>query len=144
MFENMIKASEIYKENMERLAGKKASEGYQREIVAGYYALQNNLKPGEPLATRSLNAVNEIIRLAADGKGNAPHRGTFYGLAQGFTEYYSAGDGTGKGSMDLKKAYSSNMGTGMEHKERFIDTLTDGSKLVAAHKAGKATLALAI
>ena len=143
MFENMIKASEIYKGRMEALAEVKASEGFQRELIAGYLALENNVKPGQPLATRSMNAVNEIARLASDGRGNAAHRTTLYGLANGATEYWSEGDGTGRGGASFKKAYSSNMGTGMEHKEKFIESLADTKLRHAIHKAGKAVLALA-
>ena len=102
---------------METLADISADRATMRHIPQGYFL---SIGDGESLATRSINACEEISRLAFKGMGN--HGETLYDLANGATEYWTSGDGVGKGkSVNLaSRTYKANFAGAADHKSRFV------------------------
>jgi hypothetical protein len=125
-----------FSDTMERLASVTVSQESAEKIVAGYFAIGQELKPDVALATRSKNAVEEIVRLSYKGRGNVG--GNLYDLLNGATEYWSEGEGSGKGSGRDKgrKVYSANLGRAMEHKRNFAAMIADGGSLQKMRIAG--------
>lgn len=129
---------------METLASISADQQAMRAIPKGYFL---SIGDGEALATRSLNACEEISRLSFKGMGN--HGETLYDLANGATEYWTSGDGVGKGkdSNLASRAYKANFAGAADHKSRFVAGLlneeTRNSWLKAGRKLDSVTLAFA-
>jgi hypothetical protein len=89
-------------------------------MAAGYFAITTDAKDNK-LSTRSLNAAREIARLAANGIGNIGR--TLYDLANGATEYWTSGEGTGRNASVASRTYRSQLGSAAEHKRNFIAML---------------------
>jgi hypothetical protein len=125
-----------FAETMQSLASQTVSQESAEKIVAGYFAIGQELKPDVALATRSKNAVEEIVRLSYKGRGNVG--GNLYDLLNGATEYWSEGDGSGKGTARDKgrKVYSANFGRAMEHKRNFAAMISHGGTLQKMRIAG--------
>ena len=130
----ILKGRSDFVECMDELAKIDADVRALREIPLGYF-LANTGK--DELATRSLNASDEITRLAHKGLGNRGE--TLYDLANGATEYWTSGEGTGKGSTPAtSRKYKAEFGTAAEHKTRFVaglmhdETRKEWQKLGAA------------
>lgn len=106
---------------MEELAQIDADTRQLANIPLGYFASMQDKK--EELATRSLNAGEEITRLAYRGKGNSGR--TLYDLANGATEYWTSGEGTGKKSDTSERMYKAEFAGAADHKTRFVQGLLD-------------------
>jgi hypothetical protein len=66
----------------------------------------------------------EIVSLARNGSGK--RGGNMFYLAQGATEFWTRGNGTGGSNKDLgRKAYSAEFGLGMENKRSFVSALVN-------------------
>ena len=108
-------------ECMQELAAIDSDTRAMRQIPLGYFASMQDKQ--DELATRSLNAAEEITRLAYKGRGN---RGvSLYDLANGATEYWTSGDGTGKQSNANERMYKAEFAGAAEHKTRFVQGLLD-------------------
>ena len=108
-------------ECMQELAAIDSDTRAMRQIPLGYFASMQDKQ--DELATRSLNAAEEITRLAYKGRGN---RGvSLYDLANGATEYWTSGDGTGKQSNASERMYKAEFAGAAEHKTRFVQGLLD-------------------
>ena len=105
---------------MEELAKIDSDTRALRHIPLGYFA---SMQDSTELATRSLNASEEITRLAYRGKGN--NGSSLYDLANGATEYWTSGDGTGKQSNASERMYKAEFAGAAEHKTRFVAGLMD-------------------
>lgn len=107
-----------------------------KQITAGYFAENTD----NMLSTRSFNAVEEIVNLHSRGIGN---RGkSMYDLFNGFTEYYTHGNGTGKKGTRETKAYKAAMGAAADHKNAFVDILVDPDRRNEVQHKGERALAL--
>lgn len=103
------------------------------KFVAGF--LGEKTKAGETLSTRTLNQMREIVALAWNGAGNKG--GNMFYLAQGATEFWTRGSGTGgESKMIGRKAYSSEFGLGMENKKNFVASLSDPERREKLIKIG--------
>lgn len=106
---------------MEELAKIDATTASLRQIPLGYFASMQ--EKTDELATRSLNASEEITRLAYRGRGN--NGASLYDLANGATEYWTSGEGTGKQSNASERMYKAEFAGAAEHKTRFVAGLLD-------------------
>jgi hypothetical protein len=73
-----------------------------------------------------MNAAREIADLFANGIGNNGRN--LYDLANGATEYWTSGEGTGRNASIASRTYRSQLGSAAEHKRRFIGMLADDEK----------------
>lgn len=97
-------------------------------------------------SSRVVNDAEAVAQLFVSGKGNKG--ASVCDLLDGFTEYYTSGDGTGSERVSVfKKMYSSEFGTGAERKVQILNALqrTDGdfisdSELNALVSAGEKLL----
>lgn len=104
---------------MEELAQIDADTRQLANIPLGYFASMQDKT--DELATRSMNAAEEITRLAYRGKGNSGR--TLYDLANGGTEFWTSGDGTGKKSDSAERMYKAEFAGAADHKTRFVQGL---------------------
>lgn len=107
-------------------------------MATGYFCLATDKVE---LSSRCHNAANEISYLFARGVGNKGQ--TLYDLANGATEYWTSGAGTGKTLSDGNRLYRSAMGTAASHKQNFIAMLANDDRRKEALRLGKDSLALA-
>jgi hypothetical protein len=111
-----------FEEQMGELYAIECDLSKAERFVAGYLA--DKTKTEEKLSTRSLNQMTEIVSLAWNGSGN--RGGNMFYLAQGATEFWTRGNGTGGSNKDLgRKAYSAEFGLGMENKRSFVSSLVN-------------------
>jgi hypothetical protein len=116
-------------------------------MAAGYFCLETDKAE---LSTRSMNAAQGIATLFSRGIGNKGE--TLYDLANGATEYWTSGEGTGSTKVDrfgkpvtsrADRAYRSQMGSAATHKESFVAMLANDDRRKEALTLGKQALALA-
>lgn len=125
-------------EVMEYLDSISVTNENARLIAYGYFVMKTEQ---EELSTRSTNAAESIHELFNHGKGNKGR--SLYDLANGATEYWTHGDGTGKRSDRIKKAYAANFGSAAEHKTNFIHLLANPRKVTDLMEKGEKALAAA-
>lgn len=119
---NILLGRRQFEEKMAELYSVECDLSKAERFVAGYLA--DKTKANEKLSTRSLNQMTEIVSLAWNGAGN--RGGNMFYLAQGATEFWTRGNGTGGVNKDLgRKAYSAEFGLGMENKRNFVGALVD-------------------
>lgn len=138
-----FKGRDKFAEIMADLYATDCTTEFAEKFTTGYVAQKAGNKD-KPLATRGFNQVSEILRLSTDGKGNEGNRknpNLFY-LAQGATDYWTRGDGTGKGRDTGKKAFSSEFGGGMDNKIQFIQALAEPKKRAELVSLGDKILSL--
>jgi hypothetical protein len=111
----ILKGRTQFVECMEELAKIQADIRAMREIPKGYFLANQG---SDELATRSLNACEEITRLSHNGRGN--YGETLYDLANGATEYWTSGDGCGKKASAAERKYKAEFGMAADHKTRFV------------------------
>jgi len=122
---NVLLGRRQFEEKMGELYSIDCDISKAEKFTAGFFAEKTNAK--ETLSTRTKNQVDEVVRLAWNGKGNKGDN-LFY-LAQGATEFWTTGLGTGGESRDTgRKAFSADFGTGMDQKTAFLRDLTDSDK----------------
>lgn len=137
----VIKGRAEFKAQMEELESISVTAEKARKIVAGYMSMTPGMdanSPIEPLATRSKNAVEEIIELFGNGKGNKGQ--TLYDLFNGGTDYWTNGSGTGKKSTGAEKAYKANFGGAAQHKADFLQSLLDSGEREVLFNNGEKAL----
>lgn len=123
---------------MEYLSSCKVDHNDALAMAAGYFCLQTDKVE---LSSRSINAAEGIATLFARGTGNTGE--TLYDLANGATEYWTHGDGTGKTLDAGARLYRSAMGSAAEHKQSFVALLANESRRNEALRIGRDALALA-
>lgn len=100
----------------------------------GEIAENGEFKPGkEDLSTQQINSTREAAILFARGRGNTGS--TLYDAFNGFTDYYTEGEGTGKKSTLAERHGKSEFGKAAEHKTEFYNRV---SAIVEAGKLGEA------
>ncbi len=107
-------------------------------MAAGYFCLQTDKVE---LSTRCINAAEGIATLFARGIGNSGE--TLYDLANGATEYWTHGEGTGKTLGAGARLYRSAMGAAAEHKQAFVAMLANEDRRKQALALGRDAIALA-
>lgn len=107
---------------MEYLANHACDANDALAMASGYFAITTDAKDNK-LSTRAMNSAREIARLAANGIGNVGR--SLYDLANGATEYWTSGEGVGRGASVASKVYRSQLGSAADHKRRFIAMLAD-------------------
>lgn len=125
-------------EVMEYLSSCKVDHNDALAMAAGYFCLQTDKVE---LSSRCINAAEGIATLFARGVGNTGE--TLYDLANGATEYWTHGDGTGKTLNAGARLYRSAMGAAAEHKQAFVAMLANESRRNEALRIGRDALALA-
>ncbi len=132
----ILSGRQQYSETMEGLASQNATQESCEKIVSGYFAITQDVKADKALSTRSRNAVDSIVELAWKGRGNVG--GNLYDLLNGFTEFYSEGEGSGNSNTRDKgrKVFSANFGKAMDHKRTFSDMISNGGTLQKMRIAG--------
>jgi hypothetical protein len=135
----ILKGRTKLKEVMEYLASHKCDHNDALAMAAGYFAVSTG---EEELSTRSMNAASEIATLFS--RGIACNGQNLYDLANGATEYWTTGDGTGKkGATAGSRLYRSSMGIAATHKEAFVAMLADDTQRKKALEMGKESIKLA-
>jgi hypothetical protein len=120
---NVFHGRRQFEEAMGEIFGINCDVSTAEKFTAGYFAEKTNSKD-DALSTRSLNQAREIVSLAWNGRGNKG--GNFFYLAQGATDFWTSGNGTGGESRDMgKKVFSSEFGSGMDNKKAFISSLVN-------------------
>lgn len=113
---------------MELLDEMKLTAAKARHIVGGWFATEQAMgKAIEPLATRSRDSVEQIIHLFAHGQGN--EGASAYDLLNGFTEYFTHGEGCGKKATTAEKAYKANFGGAAARKDAFFESLLNPAEI---------------
>jgi hypothetical protein len=119
---NTLLGRRAFEEKMAELFTVECDLSKAERFVAGFLA--DKTKADEKLSTRSFNQMSEIVSLAWNGAGN--RGGNMFYLAQGATEYWTRGNGTGGANKDLgRKAFSSEFGLGMDNKCNFLAALSN-------------------
>jgi hypothetical protein len=139
LFKAILKGRAELTEVMKYLESNKCSENEALGIAAGFFCMETH---SEKLSTRAMNDAQGIAGLFSHGVGNKGE--TLYDLANGATEYYTSGQGTGKRKTSLAdRTHRSTMGSAASHKEAFIKMLADENCRNKALKLGKQAIALA-
>ena len=139
LFNAILKGRANLKEVMEYLESNKCDHNDALAMAAGYFCLETDKAE---LSTRAMNSAQGIATLFSRGIGNKGE--TLYDLANGATEYYTSGEGTGKGKTSVAdRTYRSVMGSAATHKEAFVAMLANEDRRKDALKLGKQALALA-
>ena len=136
----ILKGRTEMKEVMTYLASCKVDANDALAMAAGYFCeVTGNVR----LSTRAMNAASEIVNLFAIGLGNFGKN--LYDLANGATEYWTTGEGTGKSgaTTTASRIYRSQLGQAADHKVRFISMLANEDRRNAALALGKDAVALA-
>lgn len=125
-----------YKEQMEYLVSVPCDNTRAVNLAMGYFQSQVPDDNQKGVSTRSINQSHAIQDLFARGTGN--YGKTLYDLANGATEYWTSGDGTGKNVTMAQKAYKSKFGVAADHKTRFVNILGyDSDKLDEIAEKGR-------
>ena len=126
------------KNTMEYLASIECDGQKAIALAMGYFAQSTG---DTKLSTRSKNAANELATLFSRGIGN--NGKSLYDLANGATQYWTSGEGTGKKNTDVEtRAYKSEMGTAAEHKIKFVQMLALDNERNEALELGAQSLAI--
>lgn len=134
---NIFLGRKQFEEKMAELYSIPCDISTAEKFVAGYLA--DKTKAEETLSTRSRNQLSEIVSLTWNGAGN--RGGNMFYLAQGATEFWTKGNGTGGSNKDLgRKAYSAEFGLGMENKRNFVGALTNQIQREKYIKRGEVVL----
>lgn len=140
LFSAILKGRANLKEVMEYLEENKCDHNDALAMAAGYFCLETGK---EELSSRSMNAAEGIATLFTRGIGNKGE--TLYDLANGATEYWTSGNGTGKGKTSLAdRTYRSTMGSAATHKESFVAMLANDDRRKDALRLGKNAIALSL
>ncbi len=147
LFNAILKGRANLKEVMEYLESNKCDANDALAMACGYFCLETDKAE---LSTRAMNAAQGIVTLFSRGIGNKGE--TLYDLANGATEYWTSGDGTGSRKFTRNgkpvtsaadRAYRSQMGSAATHKEAFVAMLANDDRRKDALRLGKQALALA-
>lgn len=139
LFNAILKGRANLKEVMEYLESNKCDHNDALAMAAGYFCLETDKAE---LSTRAMNAAQGIATLFSRGIGNKGE--SLYDLANGATEYWTSGEGTGKGKTSAAdRTYRSVMGSAATHKEAFVAMLANDDRRKDALNLGKQALALA-
>lgn len=139
LFNAILKGRANLQEVMEYLEQNKCDANDALAMAAGYFCLETDKAE---LSTRAMNAAQGIATLFSRGIGNKGE--TLYDLANGATEYWTSGEGTGKGKTSLAdRTYRSQMGSAATHKEAFVAMLANDDRRKDAMRLGKQAIALA-
>jgi hypothetical protein len=134
---NILLGRRQFEEKMAELYSIPCDLSTAERFTAGYLA--DKTKAEEKLSTRSLNQLSEIVSLAWNGAGN--RGGNMFYLAQGATEFWTRGNGTGGANKDVgRKAYSADYGLGMENKCSFLAALSNPTQRDKFIKRGDSIL----
>lgn len=127
-----------FRSNMEYLAGVSCDANTAELLALGFFATQT----GETkLSTRSKNSAEEISTLFSRGDGNLGR--SLYDVLNGFTQFYTSGNGTGKKANQADKAFKANYGAAADHKSTFANMLLDpGTVAMLTEKGREARLEL--
>jgi len=92
-------------------------------VLAGYFTEEES----EEISSRSFNRIEPIKTLFRKGKGNSGDNR--YDLFNGFTEYFTSGEGAGGSKADKAKRLTvSQFGKAADHKEQFLELLLDDNR----------------
>jgi hypothetical protein len=137
IFNDTLHGRRVFEEKMAELYSIECDLSKAERFVAGFLA--DKTKAEEKLSTRTFNQMTEIVSLAWNGAGN--RGGNLFYLAQGATEYWTRGNGTGGMNKDLgRKAFSSEFGLGMDNKCNFLSALSNPSQREKFIKRGDLVL----
>jgi len=138
---NIFHGRRQFEEKMQELYGIDCDVSKAERFTVGYLADKTNAKD-DALSTRSMNQARDIVSLAWNGRGN--RGGNLFYLAQGATEFWTSGNGTGGVNRDLgKKVFSSEFGSGMDSKVDFVSALLNQDRREKLMKLGDKVLVAA-
>ncbi len=101
-------------------------------VLAGFFTDEEDTE----MSTRSFNRIEPIKHLFRKGKGN--HGANRYDLFNGFTEYFTSGDGAGgKKATESERQTVSQFGAAARHKESFLTFLLDEEKYMETKERGE-------
>lgn len=135
----VLKGREDFKTNLEYYASVAISAKDVNHLFAGYFARVN---ASDALATRSLNAIEELTTLFSCGIANQGR--TLYDVFNAATEYWTHGNGTGKKADKLEKAFKARFGTASDHKAMLSNLLLSPSSVAEMISKGERVLSLSV
>lgn len=134
---NILHGRRQFEEKMAELYSINCDQALAEKFTAGFLAEKTNTK--DVLSTRTQNQLSEIVSLAWNGAGN--RGGNMFYLAQGATEFWTRGNGTGSATRDIgKKAFSAEFGSGMDNKLSFVSSLVNEDRRNKLIKLGDMVL----
>jgi hypothetical protein len=123
-FQSVLYGRQRIMENMDYLQTLTLESPTEAAYAAAGFLSGRVGERAESLSTRSYNRAEEIKALTVRGMGNSGK--SRYDLFNGFTEYFTHGDGAGGSKADKSKRWSvGNFGMAAKHKEDFLTLLTD-------------------
>jgi hypothetical protein len=139
LFNAILKQRANFKEVMEYLATHRCDANDALCMAAGYFVETTD---SITLSTRAMNAAQSIATLFSRGVGNKGE--SLYDLVNGATEYWTHGEGVGKGPKvnDSQRTYRAAMGTAAGHKETFLAFLANDDKRAEMKDKGREAVAL--
>jgi hypothetical protein len=111
------KQAKAYSVLAQQLGNKAINQTEAEAIIIEILARDN----GGRVTTNLKNAKDEILRLYKKGQGNTGD--SLWDVLNGFTEYYTSGDGTGRKVDAFKKMVRSDFGDGADMKVNVVQTL---------------------
>ena len=125
-------------EGMNYLLGVECSPTQAAYVAAGYFhqPLPGVENPKTELSTTAFNRANAVRDLSIVGKGN---RGkTLYDLFNGFTEFFTSGDGAGGTKASAGKRQSvARFGMAADHKDAFLGLVLDSNRVAQTMETGE-------
>jgi hypothetical protein len=125
-------------EGMNYLLDVECSPTQSAYIASGYFhqPLPGVENPKTELSTTAFNRANAVRDLSIVGKGN---RGkTLYDLFNGFTEFFTSGDGAGGVKASAGKRQSvARFGMAADHKDQFLNILLDSNRTSELEAVGE-------
>jgi hypothetical protein len=131
----ILKGRATLVEVMEYLSSCRVDNNEALAMAMGYFAKTTGTVE---LSTRAVNAANEITLLFARGIGNTGE--TLYDLANGATEFWTHGNGTGRTNSQGNRLYRSAMGSAAEHKQAFVSMLASDDRRKEILQLGREAL----
>lgn len=121
-----------FRSNMEYLASVSCDADTAEMLALGFFVTQT----GETKQSkRCQNVAQDIGALFSRGDGNLGR--SLYDALNGFTQYYTSGNGTGKKSSREDKAFKANFGAAADHKSAFANMLLDPSTVARLVEHGR-------
>ena len=135
LLSEVINQRATFKNNVEYFASVSITALEVERFFAGYLA---HTSQAEKLATRSKNAVEELTALFSRGIGN--NGKTLADVWNSATEYWTHGNGTGKKSDKLEKAYKARFGGAADHKAMITNYLLSPARVEQFIREGERIL----
>lgn len=137
-FDNTLSERHALQEKLSRLASMECDFATAQKALVGWTVKRTDSGEKDRLSTRSQNTIEGVLACYRHGQGNLGQ--TRYDLFNGFTDFYSNGNGAGK---DRTQAVTRSLfGSAAETKQAFTRTIVDDEAFSELVEIGDKSLAL--